>query len=444
MDSLQLSCNAGNDVMKSTMLSPLWQDAWNDLQHPDVLWQIVAIAVCVAVSWGLTRVLRPHLSPHDRQQRLLQMGVEGIAPALWPLLALLLTWLTRAVFAQWQAVNLLRLATTLIGSFALIRLAFYILRRIFVRGGRISPALLLFERGFSTLVWAGVALHVTGLLPELLELLDQTQLSIGKSHVSVLAILQAAVFVIITLIAALWVGATIEARLMHLDSMHQSLRVALVRLNKSVLIVVAVLISLSLVGIDLTVLSVFGGALGVGLGLGLQKIVSNYVSGFIILLERSLTIGDVVSVDKYTGAIREINTRYTTLRGADGVDAIIPNEMLLSNAVQNHYLSDRSIRQVTKVTVGYGSNVDDVLQLLVNTAAKVPRVLPDPAPAVFLMNLGADGLDLEVAFWIGDPENGRTNVLSEVNVAILRALNAHQVNIPYPQREVRLVNKMET
>lgn len=430
--------------MKSTLLSPLWQDVWNDLQHPGVLWQIVAIAACVAVSWGLARLLRPHLSAQDRQRRLLQMGVEGIAPALWPLLAFLLAWVARVAFSQWQTANLLRLATTLIGSFALIRLAFYVLRRVFVRGGRVSPSLLLVERGFSTLVWAGVALHVTGLLPELLEFLAQTQLPIGKSQVSILAILQAIGFVIVTLVAALWIGATIEARLMHIEGMHRSLRVVLVRLNKSVLIVVAVLISLSLVGIDLTVLSVFGGALGVGLGLGLQKIVSNYVSGFIILLERSLTIGDVVSVDKYTGTIREINTRYTTLRGVDGADAIIPNEMLLSNAVQNQYLSDRSIRQVTKVTVGYGSDIDQVLRVLVDTVASVPRVLRDPAPAVFLMNLGADGLELDVAFWIGDPENGRANVLSEVNIAILRILNSHQINIPYPQREVRLINKNET
>ncbi|WP_243656654.1 mechanosensitive ion channel family protein [Paucimonas lemoignei] len=430
--------------MKSTLLSPLWQDVWNDLQHPDVLWQVVAVAACVAVSWGIARILRPHLSAQDRQRRILQMGVEGIAPALWPLLAFLLAWLTRIAFSQWQSVHLLRLATTLIGSFALIRLAFYVLRRVFVRGGRVSPTLLLVERAISTLVWAGVALHVTGLLPELLEFLAQTKLPIGKSQVSILAILQAALFVIVTLIAALWIGATIEARLMHIDGMHRSLRVVLVRLNKSVLIVVAVLISLSLVGIDLTVLSVFGGALGVGLGLGLQKIVSNYVSGFIILLERSLTIGDVVTVDKYTGTIREINTRYTTLRGGDGADAIIPNEMLLSNAVQNQYLSDRSIRQVTKVSVGYESDIDQVLRLLGDTVASVPRVLQNPAPAVFLMNLGADGLELDVSFWIGDPENGRGNVLSDVNIAILRALNAHQINIPYPQREVRLVSKNET
>lgn len=430
--------------MKSTLLSPLWQDVLSDLQHPDVFWQIVTIAGCIAVSWGLARLLRPRLSAQDRQQRLLQLGVEGIAPALWPLLALLLIWLARLVLAQWQPVNLLRLATALITAFALIRLALYILRRVFVRGGRISAVQQMIERGFATMVWAGFALHITGFLPELLAFLDQTLLPVGKSKVSILAILQAGVFVMVTLVAALWIGATLESRLMHLDGVHPSLRVVLVRLGKSVLILVAILFSLSLVGIDLTVLSVFGGALGVGIGLGMQKIVSNYVAGFIILLERSLSIGDVVTVDKYSGTVRQINTRYTTIRGADGADAIIPNEILLSNPVQNQYLSDRSVRMVTRVTVGYESDVEQVLQLLVDTVTNVPRVSQQPAPTVFLMNLGADGLDMEIGFWVDDPENGRANVLSEVNIAILRALQTRNISIPYPQREIRIVDKNET
>ncbi len=434
--------------MQSTLFSPLWQDVWTDLQHPAVFWQIVAIASCIALSWGLARLLRPRLSTQERRQRMLRLGVEGLAQALWPLLALLLLWLSRWVFGQWQAVNLLRLAIALVSAFALIRLALYALRRIFVRDGKVSGAQLLVERGFATLVWAIFALHISGVLPELLEFLDQTLLPIGTSKVSVLAVLQAAVFVIITLIAALWLGATLEERLMGIEGMHASMRVVLARLGKSILIVLAVLFSLSLVGIDLTVLSVFGGALGVGLGLGLQKIVSNYVAGFIILLERSISIGDVVTVDKYTGTIKQIKTRYTTVRGGDGVDAIIPNEMLLSNAVQNQYLNDslndRSIRQVARVTVGYESDIDQVLQLLRETTAAVPRVSKDPAPTVFLLNLGADGLDLEIGFWIEDSQNGRANVLSEVNIAILRALQLREVNIPYPQREVRLIGKITT
>ncbi len=427
--------------MNSLVLAPLWQDVWSDLQHPGVLWQIGTIAACIAISWALARVLRPKLSAQDRRQRIIRFGVESFAPALWPLLALLLLWLARPVVGLWQPVNLLRLAIPLIGSFAIIRLAFYILHRAFARRGRVGNFLLLFERVFALLVWAGVALHITGLLPSLVTLLDETVLPIGSNKVSLLMIIQAAVFVAITLIVALWAAATLEDRLMRVDSMHASLRVVLARLSKALLILVSVLISLSLVGLDLTVLSVFGGALGVGLGLGLQKIVSNYVSGFIILLERSLGIGDVVTVDKYTGTVKQINTRYTIIRGGDGVEAIIPNEMLLSNAVQNHYLSDRSIRQATRVTVDYGTDVDQVLKLLVDTTASVPRVNQDPQPTALLLNLGADGLELEVGFWLSDPENGRDNVLSDVNRSILRALQANKINIPFPQREIRLVGK---
>ncbi|QAU35336.1 mechanosensitive ion channel domain-containing protein [Janthinobacterium sp. 17J80-10] len=430
--------------MTSTLLSPLWQDVLSDLQHPDVFWQIVTIAVCLALSWGLARLLRPRLSAQDPQQRLRQLGAEGLARALWPLLALMLIWLARWVLGQWQPVNLLRLATALITAFAVIRLALYVLRRVFVRGGRVSATQHMVERAFAILVWAGFALHITGLLPELLNVLEQAVLPIGKSKLSVLAILQAGVFVVITLVAALWIGATLEERLMRIDGMHASMRVVLARLGKSVLIVLAVLFSLSLVGIDLTVLSVFGGALGVGIGLGMQRIVSNYVAGFIILLERSLSIGDVVTVDKYSGTVRRINTRYTTIRAADGADAIIPNEMLLSNPVQNQYLSDRSVRLVARVTVGYESDVDEVLQLLVATTAAVPRVSQEPAPVALLLNLGADGLEMETAFWIDDPENGRGNVLSDVNRAILKALQLRNISIPYPQREVRIINKIET
>jgi small-conductance mechanosensitive channel len=193
----------------------------------------------------------------------------------------------------------------------------------------------------------------------------------------------------------------------------------------------------------LTVLSVFGGALGVGLGLGLQKIVSNYVSGFVILLERSLAIGDIVTVDKYSGKVTQINTRYTILRGADGVESVVPNEMLISGAVQNYSLTDRSVRLSTHITVSYQVDVEQLIQLLEQVVTSVDRVSKTPAPQAMLINFGADGLELEIGFWIVDPDNGRTNVLSDVNRAIWRMLQAHQINLPYPQREIRLIDERE-
>ncbi len=416
--------------MASTLLSPLWQRAWEDLQHPAVLWQVATIAVCLGLAWLLARLLCPQLSANERRLRLQRMGVGNIQRALWPLLALLLLWLAQPLLAQWHPINLVRLASTLIAAFAAIRVALHILRRVFVRGGRTGTTVLLAERVITTLVWCIVALHIAGLLPEMLAFLEQFTVPIGKSRVSVLDILQAGVFITITLVGALWLGATLETRLMGVEDMNASLRVVLVRLGKSVLVLVAVLLSLSLVGIDLTVLSVFGGALGVGLGLGLQKIVSNYVSGFIILLERSIGIGDVVTVDKYAGTVKRINTRYTTLRSGDGAEAIIPNEMLLAQAVLNQYPGDRRVRQVTQVKVAYGPDIGHLQQVVAEAVAAVPRVLPRPAPNVLLKNLAAGGMELEIDFWIADPENGRANVLSNVNIAILRTLKAHEVNIP--------------
>jgi len=194
------------------------------------------------------------------------------------------------------------------------------------------------------------------------------------------------------------------------------------------------------VGIDLTVLSVFGGALGVGLGLGLQKIVSSYVSGFVILLERSMAVGDMVSVDKYHGRVTQINTRYTVLRSLDGIETVIPNEMLVAGAVQNYSLSDSRIRIATQVTVGYETDIEALLPLLSQSIATMSRVLADPPPMAMLTRFGADGLEVEIGLWISDPENGRGNLLSEVNRQIWRTLQEHKISVPYPQRELRLVD----
>jgi small-conductance mechanosensitive channel len=251
------------------------------------------------------------------------------------------------------------------------------------------------------------------------------------------AILQAIVSVVILMMLALWAGAALEERLMGVQGLHTSLRVVMARMGRSVLILVSVLVSLSLVGIDLTVLSVFGGALGVGLGLGMQKIASNYVSGFVILLERSLTIGDMISVDKYSGKVTQINTRYTILQGLDGVETVLPNEMLISGPVQNQSLSNPTVQMATLLTVAYDSDLDVVIPLLQAVANDVPRVLTEPAPGVALKRFTTDGYELELGFWIRDPENGRGGVLSDVNKKIYALIQSGQIKLAYPSRDTR-------
>ena len=186
--------------------------------------------------------------------------------------------------------------------------------------------------------------------------------------------------VVVTLLVTLWLGSSLEARLMRADRIDMNLRVVLARVGRAFMVLLALLLGLSFAGLDLTVLSVFGGALGVGLGLGLQKIASNYVSGFIILLDRSLRIGDLISVDKFYGMVARINTRYTVVQAFDGTEAIVPNEMLVSLPVTNHSFNDRRIRLAFKVFLRYGADLDRALRLAIDAAAAQPRVLKDPPP----------------------------------------------------------------
>ena len=211
------------------------------------------------------------------------------------------------------------------------------------------------------------------------------------------------------------------------------------RLATALLVLLAVLIVLPLVGIDLTVLSVFGGAIGVGLGFGLQKIASNYVSGFIILLDRSIRIGDLITVDNFYGEVKNITTRYVVVRALDGREAIIPNELLIATTVLNHSYSNRQIRLALNLQVAYRSDLQRATQLMEEVARKHQRVLADPPPKAFLLRFADSGVDLELGVWIGDPENGVLSIRSELLLEIWRAFQEAGIEIPYPQREVRIL-----
>ena len=429
--------------MTPSSFSNILIDFWADLREPDVIWQIGTVTICLLVGWLISRGLRAVLTAREMHLRVVRLGVESFSRVLSPVVAVGLIALAKPLLARHYHINLLRLAIPLVASFALIRLTFYLLRRIFARSGHAGNGLLIFEKVIAALVWVGVALYITGVWPDLIQMMDSIVVPIGRYKTSVLAIVQALLSVIVTLIVALWIGALLEERLMQVDSMHSSLRTVVARLSRAFLILVAVLVSLSLVGIDLTVLSVFGGALGVGIGLGLQKIIGSYVSGFVILLERSLAIGDMVTVDKYYGRVTKINTRYTVIRSLDGVETVVPNDMLISGPVQNYSLSDRILRLSTHVSISYDSDLEAVLLLLEVAAATVERVSTELPPAAMLIKFGADGLDLEIGFWIADPENGKTNVLSEVNKAIWKTLKLNRIQVPFPQREMRIVSEKQ-
>jgi small-conductance mechanosensitive channel len=242
---------------------------------------------------------------------------------------------------------------------------------------------------------------------------------------------------VVVLVGALWVSAAIETRLLAGADGNLSLRKIAANAVRALLLLVGLLLALSAAGIPIGALGVLGGAVGVGIGFGLQKLAANYVSGFVILAERSLRIGDMVKVDGFEGRISDIHTRYTVIRALNGRESIVPNELLITQRVENSSLADPKVSINTTVQVAYGTDLGKLMPLLASAVAAVPRVIDDPAPAVQLMGFGADGLDLQVGFWIRDPENGQGNVRSDVNLAILRTLDAAGVQIPYPQRVIR-------
>ncbi|WP_338766169.1 mechanosensitive ion channel domain-containing protein [Massilia sp. METH4] len=428
--------------MKQIPLSALWNDLLGDLRDPGLMWQLGALALSVGLGWTLSRFVLARLAQRAERTGVARFGVESFARVVGPLAIVCLLWLSQIVLQRWYHVNLLKVALPIWGSLAVIRFTFYLLRRVFARHGQIGAAMLTFEKIFQLLVWVAFALYITGYWDDIYRYLDHRELHLGKSRVTIAEILQGLVSVVVTLVLAMWAGAALEERLMGVDTLHGNVRVVLARIGRALLIVFAVLFSLNLVGIDLTVLSVFGGALGVGLGLGLQKIASNYVSGFIILLDRSLQIGDMITVDKFSGRVARINTRYTVLQGLDGVESIVPNEMFVSSPVQNTTLSNKEVWIGTKVSVAYDTDLDFALKLLEEAAASVPRVLKSRPPGATLLNFGADGLELQVGFWINDPENGRGGVTSDVNRAIWKALKDHRISVPFPQREMRIIGQL--
>lgn len=429
--------------MKNTPMLAALADLWNDLQNPSVLWQIATLALCLGLAWWLASSLRARLALRMAMREALGRRIGrpmkfvggGFDRLLLPVLALALVLLARVVLKQFQHVNLLHVAVPLLFALAAIRGVVYLLRHALGAGGMLAVG----ERWVTLLVWLGVALHFTGLLPELAEAMEHITLPLGKQRISLLLVFHALFSAALTLLISLWAAAMLEARLMAAETFDMSFRVALGRFVKALLVFAAILISLALVGIDLTVLSVFGGALGVGLGLGLQRIASNYFAGFIILLDRSIRIGDMISVDKFGGAVTQINTRYTVLKSLDGTEAIVPNEMLVNSPVSNLSFTTRENRLAVQLVVAYDSDLEVVKRLLLGAADEHPRVLAEPAPAVLLRQFGADGLELEMGFWISDPEQGSLNVRSDLNFAIWQAFQAAGISIPLPQREVRLM-----
>ena len=424
--------------MSENQIGRTLRELWSEIQDPNILWQVAVLALCMLVAWSLGRLLQWR-APEESTEAL-KRGAAAFRRIAFPLLAMLLLFGGRAALGEWHRTHLLSVAIALFAALAGIRFAVYLLRLAFSRGGWLDAS----ERTIATLVWAAFALHLSGLLPDIVGWLEGAQIAFGRQKLSLWVLLSAAFWMVLTVLLALWAGSALEARLLQAQRLDSSLRAVFARLGKALLLIAAVLVVLPLLGVDLTVLSVFGGALGVGLGLGLQKIASNYVSGFIILLDRSLRLGDVITADNHHGVVTRITTRYVVVRALTGVEAIIPNDTLVTTTVINHSYTDRKVRIAVKLQVAYGTQVAPVQQLLVAIAHRQARVLRDPEPTAHVTNFADSGIELELGFWIEDPEQGSQNVRSDISVQILNEFRSRGIEIPFPQREVRLLQGTTT
>jgi small-conductance mechanosensitive channel len=309
------------------------------------------------------------------------------------------------------------------------------LRHVFAPDGWVRSS----ERYISWAVWIGFVLYIGGLWPALREMLHDIGFSLGQQRISLLLILQGLLSVSATMLLALWLGRMVETRMMAAHTLNVNLRVMVTKLAQALLLLVAILVALPAVGIDLTVLSVFGGMLGVGIGFGLQKIASNYISGFIILLDRSVSIGDLLTVDKFTGELTKMTARYVVVRARDGTETLIPNETMIASPVTNHSYSDKRIRVRAPVQVAYKSDLDAVALVLTEAAKRHIRVLAEPAPRMLIREFADSGINVELSVWIEDLHKGTGNLRSELYFDIWREFRAQGIEIPYPQREIRVL-----
>lgn len=407
-------------------------DGWlTAFTQPTVLIELMVLAACVVLAWGLVTLLRRTLGAYDG--RSIWFGKRGVDGVLFPLVLLCLGSVALGVLGTYVRIAVFKVAIPVLVALVVIRVGVKVLRVAFEEA-RWARSL---EHTISWLAWLAMVLWVSGLLPVVLNELDLITWKVGGATLSVRNVIEGLLTAGAVLILTLWISSAIETRLLRSATGGElSLRKAVSNATRALLMFVGLMLALSAVGIDLTALSVLGGAVGVGIGFGLQKLAANYISGFVILAERSMRIGDSVRVDNFEGIITQINARYTVVRSQAGRESIVPNEILITSRVENLSLADSHLFQTTVVSVAYDSDVDQVSDLLLQAALAQERVMREPAPAVYLSSFGADGLEFTVGYWVRDVENGQMNLRSDVNRAILATLRVHKIEIPYPQRVI--------
>ena len=354
-----------------------------------------------------------------------------VNPIIFSIIILISSYILNA----YQDTNLLDIAQILAMALILIRLIVYLVRYIL----QPNPLLNAYENILSFILWIFVALYLFGILKPILNTLESITFSFGEKDFSILLVIQLLIGIFVSIIVAMTLGRFIENRLMKINQLSLNGRVMINKVLRIALYVIAVVIALDTIGLDLTFLSVFGGAFGVGLAFGMQKIASNYISGFTILLDKSVQIGDILTIGEHYGIVNSIQSRYTVLRKLDGVEVIIPNETLIAENIVNHTSSDRKVRVAIDIQIGYNSSVDEATKIMLSCCNAQERVIKEnPEPTVYLMNFGESGIDLKLVFFILDAEEGTYRLRSDINKEIWKQFTEKNIEIPFPQRVIHI------
>jgi len=420
--------------MITKQLLELWQQGLVLLSQPHFFIQLSLIAGSWLLAWLFNSFIQRKLAlqhPTGFKHVALRSSQRIIMP--WSLA--LLFWLCHAALEANQiSSQLLALLLPVSLALGVVRLLVYVLRKAFSSSPLIKSA----EPFLVLTIWLTLVLHLLGWLTPLLQLFDTLAVTFGESRISLLMVIKLILIIILAFTAALWLAEMISQKMKSSSLISPSMQVGLSKFAKFFLITSAFLFALNTVGINLSSLAIFGGALGVGLGFGLQRIASNFISGFILVFDRSIKPGDIITVGDKFGWVEQLNARYVVLRNRQGVDTLIPNENLITTEVINWSYADPNVRLEIKVAISYQDDPELAMQLMLACAKVSPRVLTTPEPTVRLMDFGDNGINLQLRIWIADMENGTASVKSDINLAIWRAFKANNITMPFPQRDLHL------
>ena len=396
--------------------------------------QLVVIFILFVISYSAAQNFSPFVHKvltgkiiYRKSERFLK---ATYLPVMWWALVFI-AWIVADSLST--PIILFRMAITLISVWIAIRLV-----TLMIESDTVS-------RFIRVVVWSMAILNILGLLEPFVTFLSLMTFNFGATTISALTIITGITSMIVLIWAALLVSSIIETKLRESPTVTPSARVLLSKLSRIVLVVLSFIFAISSMGIDLTALAVFGGAIGVGLGFGLQKVVSNFISGVILLLDKSIKPGDVIEISGTYGRINKLAARYTSVISRDGREHLVPNEDIITQPVINWTFSDKKVRRHLPVNVSYESDLEKAMGLMLEAAIESHRVIKDPKSRVLIKGFGDNGIDLELRIWIRDSENGVSNITSEIYLAIWNKFNAGGIDFPYPQRDIHIVsNKTRT